>query len=334
MIASKIATRSADPSASRSADPSASRSADPSASRSAVIVPAAARHLAEASISANTRRAYGSALARLDAWLDGRPLDDAALSTYLAEMFAVGRSPATAGQTAAAIRFRAKLTGQGDPIGPASARVLAGFRREGNGRGRGQVTGMRWEQADATAAVAANGGGAIAGLRDAAIVAIMSDAMLRVSECAALDVVDLATEADGTGRLTIRSSKTDQAGEGAVQYIGAPTVRRVRAWLEAAGITDDAMFQSIRRGDHPTGKRITPRAIRTIIAKRAAEAGVEGRVSGHSLRVGSAQSLAAAGAGLVEMQTAGRWNSPDMPGRYAAGQLAARGAVARLRYNA
>ncbi len=54
----------------------------------------------------------------------------------------------------------------------------------------------------------------------------------------------------------------------------------------------------------------------------------------HSLRVGAAQSLAAAGAGLVEMQTAGRWESPAMPARYARGQLAARGAVARLRHGA
>ena len=29
-----------------------------------------------------------------------------------------------------------------------------------------------------------------------------------------------------------------------------------------------------------------------------------------------------------------RWRSPAMPGRYARGQLAARGAVARLRYSA
>ena len=45
-----------------------------------------------------------------------------------------------------------------------------------------------------------------------------------------------------------------------------------------------------------------------------------------------AQSLAAGGASLVEMQTAGRWQSPSMPGHYARGQLAARGAVARVRY--
>ena len=40
---------------------------------------------------------------------------------------------------------------------------------------------------------------------------------------------------------------------------------------------------------------------------------IEGLVSGHSLRVGGAQSLAAAGASVVEMQTAGRWQSPSMP---------------------
>ena len=44
--------------------------------------------------------------------------------------------------------------------------------------------------------------------------------------------------------------------------------------------------------------------------------------------------LDAAWASVVEMQTAGRWQSPSMPGRYARGQLAVRGAVAKLRYGA
>ena len=72
--------------------------------------------------------------------------------------------------------------------------------------------------------------------------------------------------------------------------------------------------------------------MRRIIIRRARDAGVAGRISGHSLRVGGTQSLATAGASLVEMQLAGRWSSPVMPGRYAQGQLAKLGAVARLRY--
>jgi len=134
----------------------------------------------------------------------------------------------------------------------------------------------------------------------------MSDAMHRVSECAALDVQDLDVQGDGSGRLTIRASKTDQEGEGAVQYVGEPTVRRVRAWLAAAGFDAGPLFRSVRRGGHPTNDRLSDRAVRKIIARRAADAGVEGRVSGHSLRVGAARSLAVAGASVVDMQTVGR----------------------------
>ena len=263
-----------------------------------------ARELAAASVSANTKRAYEGALRRLRDWLTGRELDDATLAEYLAARFEAGHYPAT-------------------------ERVLAGFRRERRARGRGQVAGVRWEQADAAAAVAASTGGSVRGLRDAALLAVMSDGLLRVSEAAGIEVADI--EAEGANTLTIRRSKTDQEAKGAARYIGEPTVARVRGWLEAAGIEGGPLFQRLDRAGRPRG-RLSTVSIRAIVQRRAAEAGIEGRVSGQSLRVGGAQSLAAAGASVVEMQTAGRWQSPSMPGRYAWGQLATRGAVARLRY--
>ena len=105
---------------------------------------------------------------------------------------------------------------------------------------------------------------------------------------------------------------------------------RVRAWLSAAGITGGPMFQRLDKAGRPRG-RLSTVSIRAIIQRRAAEA--EGRVSGHSLRVGGAQSLAAAGASIVEMQTAGRWQSPSMPSRYAQGPArhTRRGGQASLR---
>ena len=78
--------------------------------------------------------------------------------------------------------------------------------------------------------------------------------------------------------------------------------------------------------------RLTDRSIRRIITRRARAAGVDGQVSRQSLRMGSALCLATAGASLVEMQVEGRWRSLAMPGRYAQGQPAKQGAVARLRY--
>ena len=75
---------------------------------------------------------------------------------------------------------------------------------------------------------------------------------------------------------------------------------------------------------------LTVRAVQTIVMRRAAAVGVDS-ASGHSLRVGSAQSLAARGATLPELQAVGRWADPAMPGRYCRAQSAGRSAVARLR---
>ena len=242
------------------------------------------------------------------------------------------KSPAVAGQVVAAVRFRARLNGWPVPVGPLAERALAGFRRKGADRGRGPVVGVRWDQADCAAALAARDGRALAGLRDAAILAIASDALLRTSEIAALDVSDLDA-AENT--VTVKRSKTDQDGVGAALFIGPPTLERLTAWIDAAGLaSEEPLFRRITKGGGRVLGRLSARSVRRIITARAAAAGITGRISGHSLRIGAAQSLAAAGASVVEMQQAGRWQSPSMPGRYARGPLARRGAVARLRYGA
>ena len=285
-----------------------------------------AADLAQASMSENTRRAYEVALRGFER--SGHPETDAGVAAYLGDIYEEGRSAAVAAMIIAALRFRARLNARPSPVGPAAERVLAGFRRLAFERGRGQVDGVRWQQADRAAELAEQAG-SLAGIRDAAIIAVASDALLRVSEIEALDVDDVNfTEQT----VLIRRSKTDQEGAGVVQFIGEPTVARVSAWLENASLSEGALFRPVHKSGQLRRGRLTEGSIRRIIIRRARDAGVEGRISGHSLRVGSAQSLATAGASLVEMQLAGRWQSPVMPGRYAQGQLANRGAIARLRY--
>jgi integrase len=250
------------------------------------------------------------------------------VAAYLGDLFGEGRTAAVAAMAVAALRFRAGLEGRVSPAGPETERALDMFRRLDTGRGYGRVAGVGWEEADRACELAERAGD-LAGLRDAAIVAVGSDALLRVSEIEALDVVDInLTEQT----VLIRRSRTDQDSAGVVQFIGEPTVARVRAWIEAAALAEGALFRPLRKSGRLREGRLTQRSIRSIIIRRARDAGVKGRISGHSLRVGSAQSLAAAGASLVEMQFAGRWRSPVMPGRYAQEQLAGGGAVARLRY--
>lgn len=290
----------------------------------------AAAELTEKTVSENTLKSYEHALKHLDAWLGERALNDLSLAQYLVMLYAMGKSPATASQAVSAAVFRAKMIGLPKPAGERTARMLSGYRRAGKERGAGRVAGLTWRQAERAASLAADG--SARGLRDAAILAVMSDGMLRGSEAAALDVRDVEFRSDGTARLRVRSSKTDPEGKGTTLFLGEQTAVRVQTLLYHQGLRpNDPLFHRIDKAGRSRG-RITYQGIRLAVRKRAADAGISGRISSHSLRVGAAQSLAKRGASVVEMQHAGRWRSPNMPARYAAGEEAARGAVARLRY--
>ena len=137
--------------------------------------------------------------------------------------------------------------------------------------------------------------------------------------------------ADGTARIRIRRSKSDQRGRGAVQYLRARTANRLRTWMSAGRIGSGALFRAVDRWGRVSERRLGPDSVRAAIKRRAKEAGIEGRVSGHSLRIGSAQELAERGTSLAELQKEGRWKDPSMPALYIRNQEASRGAVARLR---
>ena len=288
--------------------------------------------LAEASLSAATRRSYEGAIRRLQAWLCERPLDDASFEAYIGHLHAKGLSPATAASTMAAVRAAARANGIELHL-PGSTAALAGYRRTSSGRGRGQAEGIQWHQADAMADAAA-ADGTLGGLRDAAIVAVMSDALLRVSELVVLQTADLTPANDGSATIIVRRSKTDQDGEGTDLYLGPPTRARLTEWLWAAQITSGPLFRRIRRGGHPGTTPLHPSSIASILAKRASAVGIKGKVRGHSLRVGSTQSLVQAGASLPEIQQDGRWASSRMPALYSRKEAAARRGTARLRYQA
>lgn len=295
--------------------------------------------LDRAALSAATRRVYLGALRRFNGWRlrwrGAAAVDDGLLSDYVAVLHAAGAAPATVDQAVAAVRTAARLTGAADPAGPATERRRRGARRAGAGRGRGQSAGIGWRAADRLADRAA-AEGTLQGRRDAAIIAVGSDAALRVSEIAGLSVSDFDAGGGAGGTVTVRRSKVDQEARGSVHSLGVPTVVLVQAWLSAAAIQDGALFRGLRRGTRPGGGSVRPEAmaapsIARMIGRRAAAAGIVG-ATGHALRVGTAQSLADAGATNADLQAVGRWSSERMPAHYARYQRARRDPVARLRY--
>ena len=281
--------------------------------------------LIKASIAENTLKAYQRALQSLTIWLAGRTLSDALLSNYITQLHETGKSPATIGQTIAAVKWQLKHQSQETLNFPITQATLAGIRREGRDRGRGQVDGLIWQDVERVC-IYAETEGTLAGLRDAAMIRLMSDCLLRIGEVIAVNVGDFTENT-----LTVRASKTDQEGTGESLYICEPTRKVLNRYRKRADITDGAVFRHIRRGDHIQPTRLHPHSARRIIQKRARAAGVEGFISGHSVRVGSAVSLAQAGATVVDMQVAGRWKSSQMPAHYAKAELAERGAIARFK---
>ena len=290
-------------------------------------LPEETEFLIKASIAENTLKAYQRALQDLTTWLSGRTLSDALLANYITALHETGKSPATIGQAVAAVKWQLKHQSNApirSPM-PITQATLAGIRREGRDRGRGQVDGLIWQDVERVC-VYAETEGTLAGLRDAAMIRLMSDCLLRISEVVAVNIVDIKETT-----LTVRASKTDQEGAGETLYVCDATRNVLNQYRERANITRGALFRHIRRGDNIQPTRLNPHSARRIIKKRAADANVEGFISGHSLRVGSAVSLAQAGATVVDMQVAGRWKSSQMPAHYAKAELAERGAIARFK---
>ena len=291
---------------------------------------ATARRLAEASISPNTRRAYSGALRRLDAWLDGRPLEDATLAAYLGELHDQGRAPASAATAVAAACFRARLADDPTPAGKRTARVLAGYRRTAGSRGGGPA--RPFGAADLAAVLVTcrqprrRGRGRESdqvalerGRLDAVITGLLFMAGMRRSEVAALRWADIDAAADGAGVLvTVRRGKTNQEGETRdVRFVKGAVAGAVRTLRAAASPAPEDRVVPL-----------SPKMVGLRFQAAARAAGVE-HVTAYSGRVGLASELTSRGASTTDVMLAGNWKTSRMVAHYSAGATAERGAVAR-----
>ncbi|SLK10620.1 tyrosine-type recombinase/integrase [Novosphingobium mathurense] len=259
--------------------------------------------------------------------------------------------------------------GESEPLPTQAGMVrdtLKGIRRQRPEKQR-QAAPLRFGQSMADGQAAPDGvtvqallatcGRGIQDLRDAALISLAYDAGLRVSELVACQVADLTRVGDGSGRLHIARSKTDQTGEGTLAWISPDTMARLLAWQAAAGILEGPVFrrihvltgrpdaagqQTVRNyvGDRP----LTRQGVVAILRRRAIAAIELGHVqlepgrkedvirslSAHSFRVGLTQDLFAAGEDGAGIALALRWSSPGTALHYARELAVGSNAVARV----
>ena len=191
-----------------------------------------------ANVSDNTLKAYEHATRKLEAWLEGRALTDAVMAEYIRFLYAQGKSLATINLVVSAVKWMAEYRGVGNVVGDMTARALSGIRGEGKERARRQVDGLTWDDVERVCA-AAESSDTAAGTRDAAMISLMSDCLLRISEAVAVDVEDVQSR--GTSGATARKHDAKKI-RARILYICESTRRLIERYRRRAGIASGALF--------------------------------------------------------------------------------------------
>ena len=150
------------------------------------------------------------------------------------------------------------------------------------------------------------------GLVDIALCWVMSDAGLRRSEAAALVWDDVTRWDNGSGRLTVRRSKTDASPR--TVYLTPVAMAHLDAVRLEDAVGSDSVFG------------LSESSISRRVKAAAKTAGLGAGYSGHSGRVGMARRMARAGAPTHEIMAQGRWKSAGMVADYTRAENAERAA--------
>jgi site-specific recombinase XerD len=264
-----------------------------------------------------TRKAYESDFLIFEKWcaaqgLCALPASPAAVAAFIADQAAVGKKPSTLGRRIAAIKHCHKKANETSPTDDERVKsVIRGARRT-LGVAPRKLAAATSEKTIGMVTLARRG---MIGKRDRALLLLGFSIAARRSELVALDVADIEFCPEGL-RVTIRKSKTDQEGKGAVVAVRhgsiACPVAAVKEWLAAANITEGPVFRQVRKGGHVTSNRLGGEAVRRIVKMQIAKLGLDPKQFGaHSLRAGFCTSAASKGANLFKMMDISRHKSVD-----------------------
>ncbi len=288
----------------------------------------------EGAYSANTIRAYSADFTIFVAWCDARdrsalPASPKTVADFLRDQSASAKS-ATISRRRAAISRVHRLLKLANPAPDEDVHLAARTIYRQKGRRQDQVLGLTIPLKKKIIDTCLDD---LRGLRDLAVISMGYDTLCRRSELVQLRIEDLDDATDGSGTILIRRAKADQFGAGRLAYLSAETVSHTRHWLDAAGLEHGRVFRAINPNE-TLQTALASDAVARIIKHRAKQAGLDAvqvaRLSGHSMRVGAAQDMAAAGIDLVAIMHAGGWKSPEMVMRYIEHMNVLKGGMARL----
>jgi len=243
-----------------------------------------------------TLRAYASDVQNFETWcrqnnLSAIPATPEVVGAYLAAA-GEGYAMQTLRRRVAAIARASAIAGQSlDTKHPAIRETLRGIGRVHGSQGR-KSAALTTTELKALCRVFSDD---MTGLRDRALLLVAFAGALRRSELVSLDAEKLIWFEDGV-KLPLERSKTDKEGKGAEVTIvhgrneATCPIRALRNWLDRAKIRSGPVFRKVNKGGNVEPRRLSDDAVRQILLRCAAAAGIEGSrlepISPHGLRAG------------------------------------------------
>jgi site-specific recombinase XerD len=241
----------------------------------------------------NTVRTYRAAWREFTNFANQRgesalPASETTVAEYLAALADSGAKVSTISVKLAAIAWAHRLEKVTDPtVFELVKGTMAGIRRElGIAANKKEPATLAEIQA-----MVATLPGTAKGKRDKALLLVGFVGAFRRSELVALDVADIRF--NGTLTISIRKSKTDQEGKGAIKVIRQADdgsicpVAALRDWLDVADIKSGPVFRRMDRHGNVHQRRLTAQSVALVVKQAARDAGLDWRAfSGHSLRSG------------------------------------------------
>ena len=245
--------------------------------------------------------------------------DDETAARFLAEKYDDGLAPGSISLIIASINWHHREQGDESPVGETCRRVMRGIRRKGSQRGRGQSDALTFENYERIMRSVGDPIKSRSGFesKDAAvqraeldrvILTLLFMAAMRRSEVAAVTWADVEYSENDLAFVEVRKSKANQFAE-------RGDIRVVK------GIGVDALkaLRTRREKEAPT-ERIVPLIGKTIngrFQRMCKNAGLHGKYTSHSGRIGLASELSARGAPITAIAKAGGWKSADIVIHYA-----------------
>lgn len=272
----------------------------------------------EGALAPNTIRAYRSDFAHYSDWClknqyDAFNRDEEQFSQYIKQM-GDNLTTATIRRRVASLSSIFTLMSKPNPTkSPCAVLTLKRLHRK-LGRAQKQATPLTHDILKKLVAVCNDD---LRGLRNRVLLQLGYETMRRRSELCGFHFDDLRHFPNRRHAIYLKTSKTDQYGEGRLIPVSESLVQLIDDWKKASGSSSGHILRGFYRGNN-LREKLNPSTINQILKNLQQKANLSdlGELSGHSFRVGGAIDLLQRGVPLERIMLRGGWKSADTAMRY------------------